>query len=90
MKKLELGERNWKNTAQVSNAVRRMSANSPRSYFFVSIIFSCVDVFESDKLPASDHSAHDWPLGYWHAGEHKAWSDARKVRAQNAGPQYDR
>lgn len=90
MQKVEIGARKFKSLPEVRGTLVRLSRRSPKSYFFASIIFDAVDLFEAPGLPHSDHAANDWPLGYWHKGEHRVWSESRKIRAQNAGPQCDR
>ncbi len=90
MQKLNLGNRKFKSFAEAKNTAAKLSARSPRAYFFMSVIFDQVDIFQGDHLPYSDHAANDWPLGYWKAGQAHRWSEARVIRAQNAGETCDR
>ena len=58
-------------------------------YVVFSIVFGQVIASRRDALPSSDHAANDWPVGYWHKGAHKEWSEARRIRSQNAGMTND-
>lgn len=55
-----------------------------KKYVMVSVVFGDVIARRADKLPSSSHAANDWRGGYWFDGQRKEWSDARKIRAQNA------
>lgn len=74
-----------------STALRLWAAKQSKGgkYVFFAVVFSEVYAYRANRLPYSDHTANDYPAGYWHNGQHRDWSNARKIRAQNAGQTND-
>lgn len=79
------------NGPKETKALHAWAAKQSKSkkYVLVSVVFGDVIASRWDKLPSSDHAANDWRGGYWYDGQRKEWSEARKIKAQNAGQTND-